>query len=97
VLSNPYTAIGNPLSAEATVMGLKENGGFKLEFWVETPSQTDEKLATIDIKALPIGKEARYTAEFTPKETGLYTISVYLYDGWRRIGYRTETIFAQKP
>ena len=97
VLSDPYTAIGNPLSAEAVVKGLKENGGLKLEFWVETPSRTDEKQATIDIMALPIGGEVRYTVEFTPKETGLYTISAYLYDGWRRIGYKTETIYAQKP
>jgi len=47
--------------------------------------------------ALPVGEEVRYTVEFTPKETGLYTISAYLYDGWRRIGYKTETIYAQKP
>jgi hypothetical protein len=97
VLSNPYAAIGNPLSAEAVVKGLKENGGLKLEFWVESPSRTDEKQATIDILALPVGKEVSYTVEFTPKETGLYTISAHLYDGWRRIGYKTETIYAQKP
>jgi hypothetical protein len=95
VLSNPYTAIGKTISAEATVMGLRENSGFKLEFWVETPSGRNEQPATIDIKALSIGEEARYTAEFTPKETGLYTISAILIDGLQRIGRNTSEIYAQ--
>jgi len=98
VLSNPYTTIGKSISAEATIKGLRKvtGQGLKLEFWVETPSEKMEKQATIDIKDLPIGEEARYTAEFTPKETGLYTIYAYLYDGWRRIDRKTERIYAQK-
>jgi len=97
VNSNPYTSIGKTISAEATVKGSRKNGGLKLEFWVETPSGKNEQQATIDIKDLPVGEEARYTAEFTPKETGFYTIYAYLYDGWMRIGYQTETIYAQQP
>lgn len=97
VLSNPYTSIGKTISAEATVKGLRKNGALKLEFWVETPSGKNEQQATIDIKDLPVGEEARYTAEFTTKETGYYTIYAYLYDGYMRIGYETETIYAQKP
>ncbi len=96
VLSNPYTTIGKTISAEATIKGLKKSTGLKLEFWVETPSGKSEEQATIDIKDLPVGEEARYTAEFTPKETGYYTIYAYLYDGWRRIGYKTESIYARK-
>ena len=96
VLSNPYTAIGKTISAEATVKGLRKNGGLKLEFWVETPAGKNEQQAAIDIKDLPIGEEARYTTEFTPKETGFYTIYAYLYDGWMRIDYNKETIYAQK-
>lgn len=98
VLSNPYTKIGKSISAEATIKGLRKvtGQGLKLEFWVETPSEKLEKQATIDIKDLPVGEEARYTAEFTPKETGLYTIYAYLYDGWRRIDRKTERIYAQK-
>jgi len=98
VLSNPYTKIGKSISAEATIKGLRKvtGQGLKLEFWVESPSEKMEKQATIDIKDLPIGEEARYTAEFTPKETGLYTIYAYLYDGWRRIDRKTERIYAQK-
>jgi hypothetical protein len=98
VLSNPYTKIGKTISAEATIKGLRKVMGqeLKLEFWVETPSEKMEKQATIDIKDLPVGEEARYTAEFTPKETGLYTIYAYLYDGWRRIDRKIERIYAQK-
>jgi hypothetical protein len=96
VLSNPYTTIGKTISAEATIKGLRKNGGLKLEFWVETPSGKNEQQATTEIKDLPVGEEARYTVEFTPKETGHYTIYAYLYDGWVRIGYKTETIYARK-
>jgi len=100
VLSNPYTVIGKTISAEATIKGLQKSAGLKLEFWVETPRGKFEEQATIDIKDLPVGEEARYTAEFTPKETGYYTIYAYLYDGWkdgwRRIGYKTESIYARK-
>jgi len=96
VLSNPYTPIGKTISAEATIKGLKTSTGLKLEIWVEPPTGRSEEQATIEIKDLPVGEEARYTAEFTPKETGYHTIYAYLYDGWRRIGYKTEDIYARK-
>ena len=96
VLSHPHTLIGKTISAEATVKGLRKNGGLKLEFWLETPSGKNELQAATDIKDLPIGDEARYTVEFTPKETGFYTIYAYLYDGYMRIGYKTEHIHAEK-
>jgi hypothetical protein len=96
VLSHPYTTIGETLSVEATIKGLRKVTGLKLEFWVETPSGKFEEQATIDIKDLPVGEEARYSAEFTPKETGYYTIYAYLYDGWRRIGHKTDSIYAEK-
>jgi hypothetical protein len=96
VLSKPYTTIGKTISAEATIKGLKKSTGLKLELWVETPSGKSEEQATIDIKDLPVGEEARYSAEFTPKETGYYTIYAYLYDGWMRIDRKTESIHAQK-
>jgi hypothetical protein len=63
---------------------------------VETPSGKLEEQATIAIKDLPVGEEARYTAEFTPKETGYYTIYAYLYDGWKKIGHKTDNIYAKK-
>jgi hypothetical protein len=96
VLSNPYTMIGKTISVEATIKGSQKSTGLKLEFWVETPSGKSEKQATIDLKDLPVGEESRYTAEFTPKETGSYMVYAYLYDGWRRVGYKTGYIFTQK-
>jgi hypothetical protein len=96
VLSNPYTTIGKTLSAEATVKGLRKSSGLRLEFWVEAPSGKNEQQAKIDIKDLPTGEEARYTAEFTPKETGRYAVYAYLYDGWRRIDHKMNYIYAQK-
>jgi hypothetical protein len=96
VLSHPYTTIGKTLSAEATVKGLQKSVGLKLEFWVEPPSGKSEKQAEINMKELSIGEEARYTAEFTPKERGLYTIYAYLYDAWRSIDHKTTTVFAEK-
>jgi hypothetical protein len=56
VLSHPYTRIGNTLSAEATIKGLRKGTGLKLEFWVEIPSGNFEKQATIDIKELSVGE-----------------------------------------
>ena len=96
VLSHPYTTIGKTLSVEATIKGLRKSTGLKLEFWVETPSGKFEEQAIIDIKELSEGEEARYSAEFTPKEMGYYTIYAYLYDGWRKIGHKTDSIYAEK-
>ena len=96
VLSNPYTTIGKTISAEATVKGLRKNVDLKLEFWVEAPSGKNDKQAAIDLKDLPVGEEARYTVEFTPNETGYYLVYAYLMDGWTRIGFKTETIYARR-
>ncbi len=96
VLSHPYTKIGKTLSVEATVKGLREGAGLKLEFWVEPPSGKSERQATTEIKELSAGEEARYTAEFTPKEVGVYMIYAYLFDGWRRIGHKTNYIYVQR-
>jgi len=94
VLSHPYTKIGQTLSAEVTIKGLSKSSGLKLEFWVETPSRKFEAQAKMDIKELSAGEEARYTAEFTPKETGDYIIHAYLFDGWKRIDHKTNVVYA---
>ena len=96
MLSNPYAAIGKALEAEATIKGLEKSTGLKLEFWVETPSGKLEEQTKMNIKELSVGEEARYSAEFTPKETGYYTIYAYLYHEGKRIGCKTESIYAQK-
>jgi hypothetical protein len=96
VLSHPYTTIGKTLSAEATIKGLRKSTGLKLEFWVETPSGKFEERAKMNRKELSVGEEVRYSAEFTPKEIGSYNIYAYLYDGWRKIGHKTDSIYAQE-
>ncbi len=96
VLSHPYTTIGKTIKAEATLKGLLKSSGLKLEFWADTPSGKWEELANIETKDLSVGEEAQYSAEFTPKETGYYTINAYLYDGWKRIGHKTHSIYARK-
>jgi hypothetical protein len=96
VLSHPYTTIGKTLSAEATIKGLRKVTGLQLEFWVETPSGNFEEQTKMDLKELSVGEEARYSVEFTPKETGCYTIYAYLYDGYRRISRKTASIYARK-
>jgi len=96
VLSHPYTTIGKTIKAEATLKGLLKSSGLKLEFWADAPSGKWEELANIETKDLSAGEEAKYTAEFTPKETGYYTINAYLYDGWKRIGHKTHSVYARK-
>ncbi|MHA2408038.1 MAG: hypothetical protein ACXACA_06680 [Candidatus Ranarchaeia archaeon] len=96
VLSNPFATIGKTIKAEATIKGKQKGTELRLEFWVETPMGKLEEQATMDIKDLSVGEEARYSAEFTPKETGYYMIYAYLFDGWRRVGYKIESIFARK-
>jgi hypothetical protein len=82
VLSHPYTTIGKPLSAEATIKGLKKSTGLRLEFWVERPSRKFEEQAKMDIKELSAGEEARYTAGFTPRKRGTTTYTrIYTMDG----------------
>jgi hypothetical protein len=78
VLSHPYTTIGKTLSAEATIKGLRKVTGLKLEFWVETPSGNFEEQATMDIKELSVGEEARYSTEFTQGNGVLYHIRVFI-------------------
>ena len=95
VLSHPYTLEGENLEVEATVKAHEDDENLVVEFWVDTPSSKYEKLAKIDIMELSAGEEAAYSAEFTPKETGQYMVMAYLYDGWRRIGYTTDTIYVR--
>ncbi len=96
VLSHPYAPIGRAIQVEATIKGLRSSMGLDLNFWADSPSGKYEELARIETKELAAGEEAKYTAEFTPKETGTYQIYAYLHDGYRRIGSKTDCIYAQK-
>ena len=95
-LSKPFTSVGKNIVVEATIKSLIETDLLSLEFWVEAPSGKSGELAKVALNNLSIGEETRYTAEFTPNETGFYDIYAYLYDDWKRIDYRLETIYTQK-
>ncbi|MCJ7631738.1 hypothetical protein MUP77_04985 [Candidatus Bathyarchaeota archaeon] len=96
VLSEPYTSIGKTIKVEATIRGLVTSSGLDLMFWAYTPSGKSEELARIEMRGLSEGEEAKYSTDFTPEETGLYTVYAYLYDEWERIGYRTDTVYVQR-
>jgi hypothetical protein len=95
-LTQPYPPAGEQIKCEATLLGLVPSRGLRLEFWAETPSAEFEELGTVETKDLSGGEVARYAAEVTPEEKGLYTIHAYLYHGTRRIGHEIERVYVQK-
>jgi hypothetical protein len=56
----------------------------------------NERQTAIVINDLHVGEKSRYTAEFTPKETGRYSLYAYLYDGWKRLDRKMNYIIAMK-
>jgi uncharacterized membrane protein len=92
-VSNPYGMIGRELEVEATIKGLMDSEGLTLEFWTDTPSGKYEKLAEIKTKKLSRGEETSYTAKITPKEKGYYTVYANLYNNYRLVGRRSDTIW----
>lgn len=92
-LTEPYLPTQKSVKCEATVRGVTEDRGLKLEFWANTPSGAFEELAVVETKALEAGEVARYSAEIVVSEAGAYTIYAYLYDGTRRIGRKAEHIY----
>lgn len=95
-MTEPYPLRGQKLWFEATVRGLAESEGLRLEFWADTPSGAFEELATVETKELEADEEVRYSAEVTPEEEGLFTIYAYLYDGVRRIGRQVEYVYVRQ-
>jgi len=95
-MTEPYSIVGERVRCEATVRGLTESEGLKLEFWADTPGGDFEELAIVETKALSVGEEATYSAEITPDDDGLYTIYGYLYDGVRRIGREVEYVYVRE-
>ena len=95
-MTEPYSLVGEKVRCEATIRGLTESEGLKLEFWADTPGGEFEELAIVHTKALSPGEEATYSAEVTPKQDGLHTIYAYLYDGVRRIGREVEYVYVRE-
>jgi hypothetical protein len=95
-MSEPYPPVGQKVRCEATVRGLTESPGLRLEFWVDTPAGEFDAIGEVETKRLGAGEEATYAAEFMPDEEGLYTVYAYLFDGIRRIGRRTEHVLVRE-
>lgn len=75
---------------------MKKSGELELEFWAETPIDRFEELAALKTKPIDSGEIAKYSAEITPENEGLYKIHAYLHDGHRRIYHKTDTIYVKK-
>jgi len=95
VLSHPYTAIGKTLEIEAIIKAIVGGKKLDLSFWVDTRHGSFDKIAEIETKELEVGEEVRYSAEFTPEETGIHEIYAYLYDGTTLLGRKNDTIYVQ--
>jgi hypothetical protein len=95
-LSEPYPVPKETIKCESNIIGLKESGELDLEFWAETPTGTFEELATMKTKSIKPGEIAKYSAEITPEDEGLYEIHAYLHDGNRRIDHKTDSLYVKK-
>lgn len=95
-LTQPYPRIGEKIKFEAVLRGTSASERLRLEFWAETPGGEFLDLGKIETGALSADEEARYSAEITPQEEGMYTIYAYLYDGARRIGHELEQVYVQE-
>jgi hypothetical protein len=94
-MTEPYPALQEKITVEATVRGLSQTEGLNLEFWADMPGGKFEELASVETKALSPNEEVTYSAEITPEEAGMHTIYAYLYDDGRRIARETEYVYAK--
>jgi hypothetical protein len=95
-LTQPYPHKGDRIRFEAVVRGSSQSERLRLEFWAETPGGEFIELGKLEIQTLSKDEQARYSAELTPEEEGMYTLYAYLYDDARRIGYELEQVYVQE-
>jgi hypothetical protein len=95
-LTQPYTNKGQHIRFEAILRGTAQSERLRLEFWAETPGGEFVELAKVETQALSANEQARYSAEITPEEEGMYTIYAYLYDGAKRIGHELEQVYVRE-
>jgi hypothetical protein len=99
-LTEPYPSPGEKLRCDAIVRGLEPAGDLKLEFWVQKPTGTFDKLAALANLRVSPGEENTVTVEVTPQQEGDHMVHAYLYDGPKRIGHATDRVYvgkAEKP
>lgn len=95
-MTEPYPPAGEAIRCEAKVQGRVPTTGLTLEFWADFDGFFEE-IGSVETKELDFGEIARYSAEFTPEEEGLYTIYAYLYDEeGRRIGREMDMVYVEE-
>lgn len=92
-LTQPYPSPGEELRCEAFVRGLQSGGDLRLEFWAQQPRGGFDQLAALENLQVDEGDENNYVTEITPEQEGSYIVHAYLYDGERRIGHATDTVY----
>ncbi|MFO7742075.1 MAG: hypothetical protein R6X31_07160 [Anaerolineae bacterium] len=92
-LTEPYPSPGEELRCEAIVRGLEPTGDLRLEFWAQEPQGAFEELAALENLQLSPGEQTTYATAITPEREGEYVVHAYLYDGERRIGHATDTVY----
>ncbi len=95
-ITEPYPVPKETIRCESTIQGIKETDDLNLEFWAETPEGNFDQLATMNTKKLNPGEIAKYSAEITPEDEGLYRVHAYLDDGNRRLDHKTDMIYVKK-
>ena len=84
-LSEPYAALGKPVTCEATVESLTGTDNMVLEFWVERPDGEMLSIEKTGTGTMAAGEVESFNGRFTAEQEGIYTLHVYLYAGDARI------------
>jgi hypothetical protein len=95
-LTQPYPHRGERIQFEAVLRGSSQSEQLRLEFWAETPGGEFIELGKVETQTLSTNEQARYSAEITPEEEGMYTLYAYLYDGAKRIGHELEQVYVKE-
>ena len=95
ILGDSLRIVGDTLNVEATVRALKHNVQVTIDFWVNTPKEKYTKIGEITTSVLQQG-DTKHLIEFTPSETGLYTVYAYLYEGSRQIDRQSDKVFIRE-
>jgi hypothetical protein len=91
-LTDPYPTLGSRVKIEATIRGLGYDRPLGLEFWADTPENTSISIDKMPTDPIPEGETPRYTAEFTPKHEGIYTLHAYLFAGTLQIDHAVDEL-----
>ena len=96
-IEGPQINLGEEVPVEATVVANLPSEDLRIDFWVETDSSKFESFNTEDIDSMEADEIRTITTEFTPDESGLYSIYAYLFDGNHRLDRMIEQLMVVEP